>query len=139
GLAARLVAGRFGSRVLLPNACKSALICDRVGIERVVGYERDGLRFLLTDKLVPMKDKGKFLPTPAVRAYMGIAHYLGSQHRNQKLELFVTDLEKREAIEVLGRCGLESDIDRPASHGAAPLVILNPGAQYGAAKCWLPE
>ena len=31
-------------------------------------------------------------------------------------------------------------IDRPhLRSGEPPLVILNPGAQYGAAKCWLPE
>src|SRR3989442_202695 len=80
-LAARLRAGKFDLAILLPNSFKSALMCKMAGIERVVGYERDGRGFLLTDKLVPMKDKGKFVPTPAVRSYMGIAHYLGSGHR----------------------------------------------------------
>src|SRR5438876_2350083 len=82
-LAARLRAGKFDLAILLPNSFKSALMCKMAGIERVVGYERDGRGFLLTDKLVPMKDKGKFVPTPAVRSFMGIAHYLGSHDRNQ--------------------------------------------------------
>src|SRR5205807_5248383 len=99
-LAARLRAGKFDLAILLPNSFKSALMCKMAGIDRVVGYERDGRGFLLTDKLVPMKEKGKFVPTPAVRSFMGIAHYLGSQHRNHRLELFVTELEKREATEV---------------------------------------
>src|SRR3712207_8544622 len=38
-----------------------------------------------------------FVPSPIVKYYLGIAHYLGSTHRNLKLELFVTDSERRDA------------------------------------------
>src|SRR5690606_22631677 len=55
------------------------------------------------------------------------------------LELFVTPTERADARAVLERAGLDVDIERPASKGQPPLVVLNPGAQYGAAKCWLPE
>ena len=56
------------------------------------------------------------------------------------MELFVTERERARRGEVLTRCGLDADLDRPASHGGGPpLVLLNPGAQYGAAKCWRPE
>jgi heptosyltransferase-2 len=51
----------------------------------------------------------------------------------------VTASERRDAEAILARAGLDPAIERPASHGRAPLVLLNPGAQYGAAKCWLPE
>lgn len=54
------------------------------------------------------------------------------------LELFVTEAERREADQVLARCGVEPG-ERPASRGGPPRIILNPGAQYGAAKCWLPD
>src|SRR5688572_4685775 len=81
-LAARLRAARFDTAILLPNSFKSALICKLAGIPRVVGYERDGRGFLLSDKLLPAKDKGKFLPTPIVRYYMGLAGYLGSRNRD---------------------------------------------------------
>ena len=37
------------------------------------------------------------------------------------------------------RAGIDPAMDRPGSKGQGPLVILNPGAQYGDAKCWLPE
>jgi heptosyltransferase-2 len=125
--------------VLLPNSFKSALVCKMAGIKRIVGYERDGRGFLLTDKLLPVKDRGKFVPSPILKYYLGIASYLGSNSRDIKLELFVTDSERREAEEVLERAGLDRAIARPAACGLAPLVMLNPGAQYGAAKCWLPE
>ena len=137
-LAARLRRGKFDLAVLLPNSFKSALICKMAGIDRIVGYERDGRGFLLSDKLLPVKERGKFVPTPIVKYYMGIAHYLGSAHRDLRLQLFVTEHERKEALEVLFRAGV-GDIERPAGKGAGPLIMLNPGAQYGAAKCWLPE
>ncbi|HEY1687100.1 MAG TPA: lipopolysaccharide heptosyltransferase II [Tepidisphaeraceae bacterium] len=138
-LAARLRAGKFDMAVLLPNSFKTALLCKMAGIERIVGYERDGRSFLLSDKLLPAKSRGKFVPTPIVHTYLGLAHYLGSKHRDVKMELFVTPSEREQAREVLHRCGLNEEIHRPAASGRGPLVVLNPGAQYGAAKCWLPE
>jgi heptosyltransferase-2 len=138
-LAGRLRAAHFDLAVLLPNSFKTALLCKMAGIPRVVGYERDGRGFLLTDKLLPVKERGKFVPSPIVKYYLGLAHYLGSHHRDLKLQLFVTEAERREAQEVLERSGLESTIERPAAAGQGPMVLLNPGAQYGAAKCWLPE
>src|SRR5688500_11473200 len=135
-LAARLRAARFDTAILLPNSFKSALVCKMARIDRIIGYERDGRGFLLDDKLLPVKDRGKFVPSPIVKYYLGIAHYLGSHHRDLRLELFVTPSERREAQEVFARCGLAADLHRPASQGRPPLVLLNPGAQYGAAKCW---
>jgi heptosyltransferase-2 len=138
-LAARLRAGKFDLAILLPNSFKSALICKMAGIDRIVGYERDGRGFLLTDKLLPVKERGKFIPSPIVKYYLGLSHYLGATHRDMRLQLFVTESERREAQEVLSRTGLDPAIDRPAACGLAPMIVLNPGAQYGAAKCWLPE
>ncbi|HEY7087116.1 MAG TPA: lipopolysaccharide heptosyltransferase II [Tepidisphaeraceae bacterium] len=138
-LAARLRARKFDLAILLPNSFKSALICKMAGIDRIIGYERDGRGFLLSDKLLPVKDKGKFIPTPIVKYYLGITQYLGSKNRDIKLELFVTEGEKREADAVFERAGLARDLRRPGASGSLPLILLNPGAQYGAAKCWLPD
>ncbi|WP_428940561.1 lipopolysaccharide heptosyltransferase II [Fontivita pretiosa] len=138
-LAARLRARKFDLAILLPNSFRSALVCKMAGINRIVGYERDGRGFLLTDKLLPVKDRGKFLPTPIVKSYMGLVQYLGWTERDLRLELFVTDGERRQAEEILDRAGLDRELRRPAAAGLAPLILLNPGAQYGSAKCWLPE
>jgi heptosyltransferase-2 len=135
-LAARLRAGRFDTAVLLPNSFKSALVCKMAGIKRIVGYERDGRGFLLSDKLLPQKDRGKFVPFPMVKYYLGIAHYLGSGDRDIAMKLFVTGSDRREAEEVFARAGLDPHLERPAAHGSRPLVLINPGANYGAAKCW---
>src|SRR5688572_24422493 len=138
-LAGRLRAAKFDAAILLPNSFKSALVCKMAGIDRIVGYERDGRGFLLDDKLLPVKDRGKFVPSPIVKYYLGIAHYLGSHHRDLRLQLFVTESERREAREVLARAGLDADLERPGAAGGGPLVVLNPGAAFGAAKCWKPE
>lgn len=138
-LAIRLRRAKFDMAVLLPNSFKTALLCKTAGIDRIVGYERDGRGFLLSDKLVPLKEKGKFIPNPIVKYYLGIAGYLGSPSRDLRLELFVTPAEKREAETVLQRAGLPTSLDKPGRTGQGPLVVLNPGAQYGEAKCWQPE
>jgi heptosyltransferase-2 len=135
-LAGRLRGAKFDLAILLPNSFQTALVCKMANIPRVVGYERDGRGFLLSDKLLPRKERGKFVPTPIVRYYMGLAHYLGSAHRDYTLKLFITDSERREAVDVIERAGIPRDIERPGAAGKPPLVLLNPGAQFGAAKCW---
>lgn len=132
GLAAKLRKRQFDLAILLPNSFKSALICKMAGINRVVGYDRDGRGFLLSDKLLPQKDQGKYIPSPIIKYYLGLANYLGSRNRDLSMKLFVTPSEKREADHVLESAGVNIDRSRP-------VVLLNPGAQYGSAKCWLPD
>src|SRR5688572_19367465 len=98
-LAARLRAGQFDTAILLPNSFKSALVCKMAGVKRIIGYDRDGRGFLLSDKLLPQKDRGKFVPFPMVKYYLGIAHYLGSADRDISMKLFVTGSDRREAEE----------------------------------------
>lgn len=138
-LAARLRAGKFDTAILLPNSFKSALVCKMAGIDRIIGYERDGRSFLLSDKLLPTRERGKFVPSPIVKYYLGIVQYLGAKTRDLSMQLFVTESERREADEIFTRAGLDPALDRPGAAGKPPLVILNPGAQYGAAKCWPAE
>jgi heptosyltransferase II len=138
-LAGRLRGAKFDLAILLPNSFQTALVCKMANIPRVVGYDRDGRGFLLSDKLLPRKEKGKFVPTPIVKYYMGLAHYLGSQGRDCSLKLFVTESERREAGDVLEKCGLARDVERPGAAGKPPLILLNPGAQFGTAKLWPAE
>ncbi|HMO25097.1 MAG TPA: lipopolysaccharide heptosyltransferase II [Tepidisphaeraceae bacterium] len=138
-LAARLRKGKFDLAILLPNSFRTAALMKLARIPRVVGYDRDGRGFLLTDRLLPYRERGRFVPTPMVKTYLGIAHYLGSPMRDLSLRLFVTPAERIEAEALLEHVGRDRQSARPGAQGAGPWVILNPGAQYGAAKCWLPE
>jgi heptosyltransferase II len=116
-----------------------ALVCKMAGVRRIVGYDREARGLFLTDKLVALRHQGKFVPTPIVEYYLALARYLGAGDRDLTMKLFVTDAERAEAEQVLSRAGLSPQIDRPGAEKQGPLIVLNPGAQYGAAKCWLPQ
>ncbi|MEM8875111.1 MAG: lipopolysaccharide heptosyltransferase II [Planctomycetota bacterium] len=128
-LAARLAKGRFDAAILLPNSFRTALLVKTAGIPRIIGYDRDGRGFLLTDKLLPYKQNGRFVPRPMIPTYLGIAHYLGSGKTSERMELFVTDDDAADGAAVLERGGLPPD----------GYMLLNPGANYGSAKCWPPK
>ena len=123
-----LRARRFDLAILLPNSFRSALFARLSGARRRIGYRRDGRGWLLTDAL-PVKNRanGTFTPMPLVEYLADLAESIGCQRPDHRLELFTTpDCE-------------ESVDGRLRSLGIAhrhPLVVLSPGAKYGAAKCW---
>jgi len=67
---------------------------------------------------------------PLVEYYADLAEAVGCQRPGDRLELFTTpDCE-------------ESIQNKLASVGIAdrhPLIVVSPGAKYGASKCWMPE
>jgi len=85
---------------------------------------------LLTDKLLPEKADGKFVPVPMIRYYGAIARYLGSREVPVRPELFTTAEDESIAQQALTAAGVTP---------GRPLVVINPGASFGPAKCWLPE
>jgi len=130
GLAQELRDKKFDMAILLTNSFRSALLTRLAGIPRRVGYDRDGRGLLLTDKLLPDKNNGKFIPVSMVRYYNAVARYLGAREVESTLTLFTTPTEEAAANALL------------ENHGAGsgkPVVVLNPGAAFGAAKCWMPD
>ncbi|UCC29737.1 MAG: glycosyltransferase family 9 protein [Phycisphaerales bacterium] len=154
---------RFDWAVLLPNSMRSALIARLAGAGRRIGYDRDGRGLLLTDRL-PLRNRrgenassdrqpgpsaprpgepsqvrprdrvpvppGRFVPMPLVEYYADLAEAIGCDRPGDRLELFTTP-----------DCD-DSVQERLASPGIAdrrPLVVISPGARYGAAKCWFPD
>ena len=126
-----------------PGGPAAQQLQDRAGLQD--GRDRAGRRLRARRARVSAlrqaaarEGRGKFVPTPIVKYYLGLAQYLGSDVRDLKLELFVTDAERRDAEDVLARCGL----DRHSTVRRARRVAADPAEsrrQYGAAKCWLPE
>jgi heptosyltransferase-2 len=114
--------------ILFPNSLRSALIARLGGCRRIVGYARDGRSLLLTDRLAALRDaRGRFLPSPIIDAYNRLAEHVGCKRPGYRMTLHTTAEDEAAAETVWQKFGL---------HEANPVVALNPGAAYGAAKHW---
>ncbi|MFQ5411590.1 MAG: glycosyltransferase family 9 protein, partial [Phycisphaerae bacterium] len=127
-LVRRLRRDRFDLAILLTNSFRSALIARLSGARRRIGYARDARGWLLTDRLMPERKNGSFVPVPALDYYNDLARHVGCIVTDERLMLATTDED-------------EAAIDkRLGTHDPArPLVVLNPGANFGSAKCWPAE
>ncbi len=125
----------FDLAVTLPNSLRSAWLTVHAGARRRVGFDRDGRGLLLTDRLeVPNRLAGKLFskpryePMPLVEYYAHLAAALGCAPPGDDLQLFTTAADDRGVDAVL-----------QGYRSAQPLVVICPGANFGASKCWLPE
>jgi len=127
-LVGRLRERRFDLAVLLTNSFRSALIARLARARRRVGYARDGRGFLLSDRLKPAKKGGVFIPVPALDYYNDLARHLGCEDVSDQMILATSADDEAEVDHRLGQ-----------DARARPLVVLNPGASFGVAKCWPAE
>lgn len=130
GLASELRDRNFEYAVLLPNSFRSALLTRLAGIRRRVGYDREGRGLLLTDRLLPHKFDGKYVPVSMIRYYNAIARYLGCRDCPTLPELHTTPEQEQVAAAAIEAAGVGEN---------QPIVVVNPGASFGSAKCWPPE
>lgn len=128
-LARQLKKGKFDTAVVLPNGFRSALLVRTAGIKRRVGYDRDGRGGLLTDRLLPRRATGKFVPVPTIEYYLGIPRYLGATNTDTSMSLFTSEEHDQQATTLLAGAGWSSDSGKP-------LVVMSPGASHGRAKIW---
>jgi heptosyltransferase-2 len=130
GVAHRLRKTRFDWAVLLTNSFRSALLARLAGIPRRIGYDRDGRGLLLTDRLAVERVGGRIAVTRMVDYYGRLAEHLGCKPPGDKLELFRGPQSDQAIEQRLGRLGIAE---------RRPLVVISPGASFGASKLWLPE
>lgn len=123
-----LRARRFDLALLLTNSFRSALVAWLAGIPRRVGYARDGRSLLLTERLRPLRRHGAYVPAPLIDAYAALAERVGAPVSDRRLRLAVTPEQEEAGARLRRHYRLEG-----------PYAIINPGAAFGAAKCWLPE
>ena len=128
-LACELRRRRIDLAVLLANSFRSALLASLAGARQRVGYDRDGRGLLLTDRLVAQRLDGDFVPISLVRYYNAIGAFLGCRHFPDALTLPSGLEDDQRFAEICRQYGIDSK---------RPLVVVNPGAAYGQAKCWLP-
>ncbi len=137
---------RYDLAVLLPNSFRAALIAWWARAEKRIGYDRDRRGWLLTHG-VPVKNRrgagsvdfghrdapklpvppSRFIPMPIVEYYGDLAEAIGCERPDHRLELFTTaecDASVAVRLETIGLAERQ------------PLVVLSPGAKFGASKCW---
>lgn len=133
GLAARLREARslrrhcFGLGVCLPDSFSAVLSMRAAGVRRTLGYDR-GFRRLLLDHAVPLsRGAGGRVMLPRELHVLGLVEAAGCPPLGTALELFVTADEERACEENLGSRGIGHE---------EPLVLVAPGASFGASKRW---
>lgn len=125
-----LRAGRHDIALILPNSFRSALLAKLAGISRLVGYNRDGRGWMLTDSLDPPRgDRGRLRPISALDYYIDLVALLGAVPDSRRLQLLVAPDDALAADELLADAGADA---------ASPIVMLNPGASFGVSKMWDP-
>lgn len=150
GLIRAVRARAFDAALLLTNSFRSALATWLARVPRRVGYARDGRTLLLTDRLVPQRRAGTFEPTPLLPYYVALAERIGCDVPDRRLRLPVSAEQEAAGAALLERYGLAraasadpvANPDAPTSERrriASRYAVINPGAAFGAAKCWLPE
>lgn len=127
---ARARALAFDAVLLLTNSFRSAAFAWLAGIPRRVGYARDGRGWMLTDRLRPRRAAGRFVPTSVVDSYAALAERLGCPVADSRRPRLGVTPQQEQA----GRA-----LQRHYGLAAGQYAVINPGAAFGAAKCWLPE
>jgi heptosyltransferase-2 len=126
-----LRAGRFDLAVLLSNAFRTALLARLGRARRRVGYDRDSRGWLLTDRVQPIRlPEGPFKPEPMIDYYLRLAGLLGCDISDRRMQLAVSEPCRLLGEQLFHECGVSDD---------RPVVVLNPGASFGASKLWAPE
>jgi len=121
---------KFDWAALLSNSFRSALLVRLGGVTRRVGYARGGRGFLLNDPLRAPRSDGAFAVRPMVEYYGAIAEALDCPPPGDELELFTTaDCDER----------IDQRLQAMGIREHRPLVVMAPGASFGASKCWPTE
>lgn len=130
GLLRRLREMQLDTAVMLTNSLGTAYHVWRSGIPRRVGYARYGRGPLLTDRLQAPRTGWKWQPTSAVDYYLELASALNAPTSNRQTELATSAADEQLVTSLWHRLGW---------HDGRPVVALNTGGAYGAAKRWPEE
>ena len=116
--------------LLLTNSLHTALMAWLGGAKERIGYVRDARGPFLTGKLYPLRDARGLRPVPMVDSYLALAGAIGCPPESPRLELAVTESERRQGERTWKTLGLRTD---------GRVVVLNSSGAYGAAKLWPAE
>ncbi len=113
--------------ILLTNSFSSALVGYQKNWPDLIGYRGECRNFLLSkSKSFPKEYETMHL----VDVYRELLTLISITPKGVMPALFLSDEELKNRDEVLFRLGIN-----PKKR----CIVINPGAAYGLAKCWLPE
>lgn len=124
-LVGRLEKFAADTALVLPRSLGAAWTALLAGTPRRIGYATRLRRFLLTDAVD--RDPA-LLRTHRVHYYQRLLVALGGVPLPESPQFDVPEAQRRSAALLL----------EPLAHAQGPLVVFNPGANYGSAKQW-PE
>jgi len=127
GAVAALRKRRWAVAVTFAESFSSALLLKLAGARRVVGYNADARRLLLSDAL--RRERLGMRPH-LVREFMALAQAAGAEPADERPALVISRGVFSRSRAILGSAGLRPE---------GPLVGICPGAAYGPAKMWSPE
>ncbi len=127
-LSKQLKQAKIDIAVLFTNSLRTATAAWLGNCRERIGYARDGRGWLLTKGLNPIKaEDGTFQPSPIVDAYNSLAIAAGTPEPSYRMELGTT-ADDEAAVEAVWQ-RFDMSVHRP-------VIALNPGAAFGAAKHW---
>ncbi len=122
---------RFDWAVLLPDSARAALPAFLARIPVRCGYAREPLRRMLcTHTLDVPREGGERVPVSMIERYRRITRRLGCADVGDELDLVVSDAARTSTAARLGHAGLAA---------GASLLVVTPGASFGASKLWPAE
>ena len=125
-----LRAARPDAVLLLTNSLRTGVLAWASGAGQRIGYARNARGPLLTHKLYHPRVGRKWLPTPAIDAYLQLAYALGCRPEPPRLELATLNADEAQADAIWNKYKLP-----PGDQ----VVMLNSGGAFGAAKLWPAE
>ncbi len=117
--------------ILFPNSFRTALLAKLSGCRKIVGFARYGRSFLLSNRLLPLRDvRGGLTPSPVIDDYNRLALALGTGEPGHRMELATTTADEAAAEAIWA----QFEFNRYSR-----IVGVNPGAAFGASKHWPTE
>jgi len=117
--------------ILLTNTTHSWLTFKIAGIPRIYGYKRNLRKYFLSGGPQPEMENGKVRPLPMQEYYLNICRYLGlGIPEKPRPSLYFSSHVAAQSEELLKTYGITA---------SDKVVGLNPGASFGASKCWPAE
>lgn len=131
GLAWKMRREAFDLAVLFPNSFRSGLVAWLAGTKRIVGFNRYGRGWMLSERLDPVRDHvGRLKPSPIINEYNRLACAAGTPAPGHRMELFTTSADEAAADAIDSAFSIQRSRET---------ICLNPGAAFGAAKHWPVE